>query len=277
MRLLRFRTGARKYTWFIALVVLVAISLMLVGAFVTSWTFITHGVAGLITELGGGATVRPYSLSSAFSQLLNQSMMGGKLGIGTFFITLVYIMFAFVIPLAHMITLLFLWYRRLTLCGLKKLFLATKVLSAFSALEVWVLGTVFTILQIKFVSYEVLDYQCTSIKPIFQALVDFGFIVQDDGNCFQIDGEFHWFGLGLMFLSAAVGHFVSLTVLVEAGKSVKRREHHVLHWSPRTGVCYSVVERKQSRGSVGDARPDLEGIKENIEFGGMEDILEDEP
>ena len=277
MRLLRCRTGARKYTWFIALVVLVAISLMLVGAFVTSWTFITHGVAGLITELGGGATVRPYSLSSAFGQLLNQSMMGGKLGIGTFFITLVYIMFAFVIPLAHMITLLFLWYRRLTLCGLKKLFLATKVLSAFSALEVWVLGTVFTILQIKFVSYEVLDYQCTSIKPIFQALVDFGFIVQDDGNCFQIDGEFHWFGLGLMFLSAALGHFISLTVLVEAGKSVKRREHRVLHWSPRTGVCYSVVERKQSRGSVGDARSDLEGIKEKIEFGGMEDILEDEP
>ena len=48
MRLLRFRTGARKYTWFIALVVLVAISLMLVGAFVTSWTFITHGVAGKV-------------------------------------------------------------------------------------------------------------------------------------------------------------------------------------------------------------------------------------
>jgi hypothetical protein len=80
-----------------------------------------------------------------------------------------------------------------------------------------------------------------------------------------------------MFLSAALGHFISLTVLVEAGKSVKRREHRVLHWSPRTGVCYSVVERKQSRGSVGDARSDLEGIKEKIEFGGMEDILEDEP
>jgi len=278
MRWLQCRAAARKRTWFVALAVAVALALMLVGATVPCWTFTTAGVAGLIAEVGEkGSTVRPYSMFSAFIQLVDQSTMGGQLAIGTLFITLVYILFAFVVPLVHMITLLFLWYRRLTLGGLKRLFLATQVLSAFSALEVWVLGTVFTILQIQYISYEVLDEQCTGLKPAFEALVNFGFIAPDDGNCFQINGEFHWFGLGLMFLSACVGHFISLTVCVEAGKSVKRRERMSLHWSPRTGVCYSVVERKAARrtkfvGTGGGA----EGMNARVSFGqAMADLVED--
>ena len=96
----------------------------------------------------------------------------------------------------------------MTLYKQKRVYLATQILSAFSALEVWFLGTIFTILQIEFISYSVLDQQCTFLKPAFQELVDFGLIVPDDGNCFQIDGQFHWGGLLMMCASAIISNVV---------------------------------------------------------------------
>ena len=47
---------------------------------------------------------------------------------------------------------------------MKKLYLGTQILSAFAALEVWLLGTIFTVYQIKFISYSVLDEQCTFLN-----------------------------------------------------------------------------------------------------------------
>ena len=89
---------------------------------------------------------------------------------------------------------------------------------------VWLFGTSFTVLQIQFISYSVLDSQCTFLKPTFQALVDFGIIIPEDGNCFQINGEFHWVGLGLICMSCLIRYFVSGLVLEETHYAVKHRE-----------------------------------------------------
>ena len=163
-----------------------------------------------------------HNMMTAFAQLVHQSYQGS--GFGTIFIALIYIGFGCVIPLMNLLFLCLLWYKRMTLYNTKKLFLAVQILNAFSALEVWLFGTSFTVLQIQFISYSVLDSQCTFLKPTFQALVDFGIILPEDGNCFQINGEFHWVGLGLICMSCLIGYFVSGLVLEETHYAVKHRE-----------------------------------------------------
>ena len=218
-----YRVCVQGHCSAIALYIVIALGLMFAGAFIPGWTFITHGIAGLLAEFGNsGSTIRQHSMWTAVCQLFLQATQGT--GAGTIFITLVYLSFAFVIPVVHLLVLLVLWYRRMTLFGLKRTYLAAQILSAFSALEVWFLGTVFTILQIEFISYSVLDRQCTFLKPMFQELIKFGFIVPDDGNCFQIDGQFHWGGLLMMCCSAIISNVVSQIVIYEAGLSIKERE-----------------------------------------------------
>mgnify|MGYP001242397021 FL=1 len=116
----------------------------------------------------------------------------------------------------------------MSLCMMKKLYLGTQILSAFAALEVWLLGTIFTVYQIKFISYSVLDEQCTFLKPTFKTLVNFGFIVPDDGNCFQIDGVFHWYSFIIMFIASLITYFISHSVIQEAGYAIVRREEVAL-------------------------------------------------
>ena len=124
-----------------------------------------------------------HNMMTAFAQLVHQSYQGS--GFGTIFIALIYIGFGCVIPLINLLFLCFLWYKRMTLYNTKKLFLAVQILNAFSALEVWFFGTSFTVLQIQFISYSVLDSQCTFLKPTFQALVDFGIIFQKTATVFK--------------------------------------------------------------------------------------------
>ena len=208
----------------VGVVIVLSIILLLAGSIIPGWTFVTHGIAGLLGEFGAkGSTTRPFSLITAFLQLLSQSTNGSGF-IGTTFIASIYIGFAFIIPLLQLISLFILWYKRMTLYTMKKVFLITQILGAFSALEVWLLGTIFTVYQIKFISYSVLDEQCTFLKPTFKTLVNFGFIRPDDGNCFQIDGIFHWFGFIFMFVVSFMMYFISNIIINEATIAIKRRE-----------------------------------------------------
>ena len=215
-----------KYS--VGVLIVLSIILLLIGSIIPGWTFVTHGIAGLLGEFGvKGSTVRPFSLLTAFFQLINQSTQGSGF-IGTTFIALIYIGFGFIIPLLQLLGLFVLWYKRMSLYMMKKLYLGTQILSAFAALEVWLLGTIFTVYQIKFISYSVLDEQCTFLKPTFKTLVNFGFIVPDDGNCFQIDGVFHWYSFIIMFIASLITYFISHSVIQEAGYAIVRREEVAL-------------------------------------------------
>merc|ERR1711998_774263 len=61
-----------KYS--VGVLIVLSIILLLIGSIIPGWTFVTHGIAGLLGEFGvKGSTVRPFSLLTAFFQLLNQS------------------------------------------------------------------------------------------------------------------------------------------------------------------------------------------------------------
>ena len=99
-----------------------------------------------------------------------------------------------------------------------------QILSSFSALEVWLLGVSVTVMQIKFVSYSVLDRQCYPLKPLFRGLARYDLMQAEDTSCFQIDGKFEWGGIATLVSAAVSAQLLSHIVLREAQRAIRRRE-----------------------------------------------------
>ena len=81
-----------KYS--VGVLIVLSIILLLIGSIIPGWTFVTHGIAGLLGEFGvKGSTVRPFSLLTAFFQLINQSTQGSGFIGTTYCINLYWIWF----------------------------------------------------------------------------------------------------------------------------------------------------------------------------------------
>lgn len=206
---------------------LLSLLLMCWGVLVPSWTFHIRGMVGLVAELGeANSTVRTYTFYSAIQQLHEQSTITTPAlsSFGVLVIMSIYAAFSFIIPCIHFLCLCALWSIPLSLPALKTLTFFTHIASSFSAMEVWLLATIVTVLQIQFVSYSVLDAQCSSLLPIFRTAARYGFIDMEDANCFQIDGHFEWLGMLLLFSSVIVGHVATSFIMKHAERTARHRE-----------------------------------------------------
>ena len=222
------RSGSRKCLHM--LLPLMALSIMCVGAIEPTWTFHVRGMVGLLAEFGEpGSTIRTYSFYSAIEQLVEQSTLTtpSLSAVGVLTIMVVYSAFSFVIPCVHLLSLFVLEAIPMTYGTVKKVFFVTHILSSFAAMEVWILATVVTVLQIQFVSYSVLDAQCTNVLPLFRTFANYGFIDMEDANCFQIDGHFEWMGMVLLLCSVVLKYFSSRFIMQDA--------ENVIDWRRREG------------------------------------------
>ena len=228
-RLSLFQLSTKSNTKKILLMLLPLISLVFLcwGAVVPSWTFQVRGMVGIVAEFGEkGSTTHTYSFYSAIVQLVEQSKITTPAlsAFGVLFIMFMYSAFSFIVPCLHLLAMFCLCVVPMKLSTMKALHVFTHICSSFAAMEVWILATVVTVLQIKFVSYSVLDAQCSALLPTFNTLANFGFIDQEDANCFQIDGRFNWQGMLLLMVSVAVGYCSQLYIMRESEAVIQCRE-----------------------------------------------------
>lgn len=218
---------SKVQTILITLLPLMALAVMIVGAIVPTWTFHVRGMIGLVAEFGEeSSTVRTYSFYSAIVQLIEQSSITTPAlsSFGVLLIMFVYSAFSFFIPCIHLLVLFLLFSVPMKLINMKRLHFITHILSSFSALEVWILATIVTVLQIQFVSYSVLDAQCSNLLPTFQTFANYGFIDVKDANCFTIDGNFHWEGMILLPLSVIFSYLSQILIMKDSQNVIKWRE-----------------------------------------------------
>jgi len=219
------RTRGSKF--FLRMLPLLSLIVMCWGVLVPSWTFHVRGMVGLVAEFGqANSTIRTYSFYSAIQQLVEQSTITTPMSssVGVLFITGTYAAFSFLVPCLHLIFLFLLFSIPMSTKKLVSFQFITHILMSVSAMEVWILATVVTVLQIQFVSYSVLDAQCSTLLPIFQTFVRYGFIQNEDANCFQIDGSFEWMGLLLLIISVVASHIATTCIMRDVERAVAQRQ-----------------------------------------------------
>ena len=154
-------TSTRWGRWGIALMLVLALCNLLGGAVITSFTFKFEGLVAIALQ----ETEQSYSLFSIVPALFPASPHPN---FGIIFIQIVYLLFSFVVPSLHMILLFIVWCAPLTLRTQYALFVWCETLNAWSAIEVFVLSVIASILEIRqFAAFMVGD-NCNFLAPIIQ-------------------------------------------------------------------------------------------------------------
>ena len=230
---------AQRLSLVVPFLLVSSLALLCYGAYIPSWTFTTHGLVGIAVEFGeDGASVRTQSLFSAISQMFLQASLTAPFwgsGFGVCVIACIYLAFCFVVPALALLGMMVLWVVPMKLRRAKLSLFLVQILISFSALEVWILGVGVTVLQIKFVSYSVLDRQCYPLKPLFHGLARYDLMQAEDTSCFQIDGKFEWSGIVTLISAAIAAQVVSHIVLREAQRVIQQREEKAVNFGREKG------------------------------------------
>eukprot|EP00756_Hemistasia_phaeocysticola_P053984 Hpha_TRINITY_DN29932_c0_g1::TRINITY_DN29932_c0_g1_i1::g.131831::m.131831 len=185
------------------------------GATVPAFAFRIDGLAGLAIDAGGSGDLaeNSYSLFSIIGGLRDQSHMTGQDHFGLGFIILSYLAFAFLAPLVQMGCVGAIWALPLTWGHHPFLHAMQEVIAAFSALWVFVVGIVVTVLEIGQVSSFLLKDGCASVQPYLDnILLPYGFISEEDATCFRISAKY-LSGTPILVVTLLVSSLVTSLVL----------------------------------------------------------------
>eukprot|EP00948_MAST-09A_sp_MAST-9A-sp1_P004289 g4289.t1 len=215
--------------------------LFLCGCYLPSFRFTVNGVAGIIQDFGRtNSSVTDYSLLTVMSKLLRQAenadITAGTFGIN--YIAVLFILFAFLVPISLLIGLMILWTLPMTLFQQKQMFFVCEVMSSWSACEVYIIATAIAALEIASISRKIVGNACDSLNPIFQLLVIGGFIPQRDALCFEVSAEIRYGTYILM--AASVVKVISTFILVGLTEaSIEDRETRIKGLDHETDVLLS--------------------------------------
>ncbi|GBG27242.1 Hypothetical Protein FCC1311_034642 [Hondaea fermentalgiana] len=180
--------------WF---VLLVTLATTILGQLVRTFEFRFSGLADLILVPERRNTT--YSLVSNGLLLPEACSKGGFLSGGdwAWFMTIMYFIFAMVIPIVMLIALAILWGVPMTLRSTKRVFHVCQILQAWSALDVFIVSIVAAVLE---------------IGSLSEAILSNSFAAQQEGLCSFLKGMPRWMldhvlhSLGLPSIDAELEH-----------------------------------------------------------------------
>ena len=127
--------------------------LVVAGAFLPCFSMEILGLAGIVIDLGSSEAKQTYSLVGSGLSIALQGTPQKYGGVaGPFAIGSLYIFVAFVAPLLQLATLALLWAWPLTLRAQKTLFVWLEMISAWSGMQVFILGVLVALVEMPQVS-----------------------------------------------------------------------------------------------------------------------------
>jgi len=197
-------------TFLMVFLVVFALILVAVGSSIISFEFQFKGALELILEYLGQPTNQPYSVLSLGIGLPGSSQTPNAFGVrwiqATFFI------FALVVPLLFLITLLFLWLTPMTYKMQKRVFVVVEILNAWAALEVFVVSIIAALLEIQQFAAFIIGDKCDGIDQILQKY--FADQLDGDVTCFDVIATLEdgcWLLFSACLIYVAVGSLVIRT------------------------------------------------------------------
>lgn len=215
----------------IAVALGIALALVVVGVSIVSFAFHFYGLAGWALELLGGETERRYSVFTVGAAVTTSVQ---SITFTVVFTQIIFFLTAAVLPIVHLVVLIFLWLVPLTRRIQSRIYVACEVLYAWASLDVFVLSLVAAILEIGQFTEFMVGEGCASFDPYIGRFLDEPL----DGHtgCFVVEASLEpgcW-----VMITAVVIYTVCMMVVMR--------------------VCrHSLEQRKQKSGA---AQPDSPAI-----------------
>ena len=156
--------------------------LVLVGINITSFSFHFHGLAGYALELFKISPIREYSVIELGLDV-PRSYENPNDGVIRF-TQFIYFLTVFVIPVALLINIIFLWLVPLPRKTQKLFYIIAEILNAWSCLDVFVLSIIAAIVEIGQFTEFIVGDKCDAINPFIAKY--FYKVIDGHNTCFEV-------------------------------------------------------------------------------------------
>ena len=238
-----FRVGGvhvRVRPWgrrLVVALIAVALALLLYGANCEAFEFQVQGLAGLAMHAGDpGAHSKQFTLFNTATAIAEQAGSGDNVAAGILYIAGVYLGFALVMPVLQLTVFLVLWVAPLTLRQHSHMVLLAEVVSAWSAVEVFLVAVVVALLEIGQVSQFMVDDACAPVEQVMNSLlVPYGILRPRDATCFYVQASILR-GCYVLLAAEAVATLVCIGVRRCAEAAMHERQKIARGWVLHDGT-----------------------------------------
>ena len=197
----------------IAVAALALIWGVMVTAFELNWE---GSLVGNLLEVVDGYNVKEYSITSLLTSIPDTSFDSpDSFGIRT--IQVAFCLFVIVLPLLHLISLLFIWLVPLTLEMQKATYIIVEILSAWSAIDVFIVALIVALLQLEQFASYIVEGICLGIDAFLQSISG-----NPDATCFTVKASLES-GSWVLVIATLFLVFVGYSVLIICNISVHDR------------------------------------------------------
>ena len=182
--------------------------LVIIGSTITSFSFYFHGLAGYALDLFEIAPHREYSVITLGTSVPESYEDPNDRIIR--FTQVIYFLTVFVLPIATILNIMFLWFVPLPRRIQKFLYSMAEILNAWSCLDVFVLSIIAAILQISQFTEFIVGDKCDAINPIVEKY--FSDILGGHNTCFEVKAYLES-GCWMLFAATIIFYVVTYAVL----------------------------------------------------------------
>ncbi|GBG24049.1 Ankyrin repeat domain-containing protein 1 [Hondaea fermentalgiana] len=202
--------------------------LILVGLVIPSFGFRVLGVIGMFMDIDEVESWKPYSVLDTFMFGARQAFEStndepGYIA-GVLFLSMSYLVTAAFFPLVTLGGLSYIWLAPLSIRRQKWLYLVTEICSAWSCVDVFVVGLIVGVLELGHISYVLLKPVCKHVLPLINdVLVPTGFVQEENATCLYIASSLEP-GCALLVAGALLSNILSQLILRAAHAAIHERE-----------------------------------------------------
>lgn len=222
-----FEWHGRHYTfnvfgrWGMQVLLWGTLAVIVGGSLVPSFRFDFRGLAGYALELLKLPTGADYSLIDLG---LSLPAAADKIGDpGLVLIQLIFFLFAFCIPLAHLALMAFIWHAPVTERVQRRLFTAAEILNAWSALDVFVVSLITALMEIRQFAAFVVGSGCDPINQFLANSTKWDKILDGDDVCFDAIATLEY-GCWTLFAASVFWLITTRTVMSMCHKALRERQ-----------------------------------------------------
>ena len=210
-------------SFFVVFLLFVALTLVLLGCSVHSFSFQFEGLAGgFLLATDPNSQHKPYSVFSVAVAMWNQAgpSMAGYMGY--FYLMFAFVLFAFCMPVLQLFLLGVLWLAPLRIREQKLLFFSNEIIAAWSSLEVFVVALIAALMEIPEFSQFMIGSACDQINTIMSDLQ--GPLALPSAKCFNVGADLLP-GCWILFSAAVMSNVAFQVTWKSADKLIKQMEH----------------------------------------------------
>ena len=201
--------GKAFFRILISILLFLTLGLVLVGSYITSFSFYFHGLAGYALDLFKITPHRDYSVIELGFNVPDAAENPNDGVIR--FTQIIYFLTVFLMPVAMLLNVIFLWFIPLPRCAQKFFYSITEILNAWSCLDVFVVAIMAAITEISQFTEFIVGDKCDAINPFISKY----FYNRLDGHntCFEVQAYLKE-GSWLLFIAAII-FFISSNIVMK--------------------------------------------------------------